>query len=92
MAEGSSATCKDCHKPIKWTSRNGRWIPLEPRTDDRHRCQIDRTCEGPGCGKGFQGAPWMKLCPMGVSLAVTLITPTMIRLYNDWYLTCLLIL
>lgn len=63
MAEGSSATCKDCHKPIKWTSRDGRWIPEDPRTGDRHRCKIDRTCEGHGCGKVFQGAPWMKLCP-----------------------------
>ncbi len=63
MPEGSTAECKDCHKPIKWTSRNGRWIPLEPRSDERHRCQIERTCEGPGCGKAFKGAPWMDLCP-----------------------------
>ncbi len=63
MAEGSTATCKDCNKPIKWGMDGGRWIPEDPRTGQRHRCQLDRTCNGPGCGKKFKGARWMDLCP-----------------------------
>jgi hypothetical protein len=43
--------------------KNGGWIPEDPATGSRHRCQSDRTCEGPGCGKAFKGASWMKLCP-----------------------------
>ncbi len=63
MANGSRSSCKDCQAPIKWRQDGGRWIPLDPATEERHRCQIERTCEGPGCGKAFKGAPWMKLCP-----------------------------
>jgi hypothetical protein len=63
MPEGDRGTCRDCHKPIKWGMTDGRWIPEDPATGARHRCQIERTCEGPGCGKAFKGASWMKLCP-----------------------------
>ena len=63
MPDGSTGICRDCAAPIKWQSRNGRWVPLDPYTGDRHRCSIEKTCEGPGCGKTFKGAPWMKHCP-----------------------------
>lgn len=54
--------CRDCGAPIQFIQgRNGRWIPVEPGTEDRHRCQIERTCES--CEATFKGAPWMKLCP-----------------------------
>lgn len=56
-------TCKDCGQSIKWVNTNGRWIPMTPGGDERHRCQLDLTCEAPGCGKAFKGAPWMKVCP-----------------------------
>lgn len=63
MAEGGRGNCRDCGAPIKWGMKNGGWIPEDPATGSRHRCQSDRTCEGPGCGKSFKGASWMKLCP-----------------------------
>lgn len=63
MANGSRSSCKDCGAAIKWRQDGGRWIPEDPTTGSRHRCEIERTCEGPGCGKAFKGAPWMSLCP-----------------------------
>ncbi len=57
----SESTCKECGAPIKWQERNGRWIPLEPRTDRRHTCQLDQKCES--CGAAFKGANWMAVCP-----------------------------
>ena len=65
MGNGSTGTCKDCQGPIKWQERNGKWTPLDPRTGERHRCQIDRIREVAGCGKKFKGAPWMRACPEG---------------------------
>jgi hypothetical protein len=37
----TSATCKHCAKPIKWTrSSSGKFVPVEPATgiDHRERC------------------------------------------------------
>ena len=53
--------CRDCDAPIQFIERNGRWIPVEPGTETRHRCQLDQECEA--CRKTFKGAPWMKTCP-----------------------------
>ncbi len=54
--------CRDCGAPIQFIEgRNGRWIPVTPGTEDRHRCQLDQVCEA--CEKPFKGAPWMKTCP-----------------------------
>jgi len=58
--------CRDCGAPIAWDKRDGRWIPIEPGTQDReggakrHICQLKQTCED--CGAEFQGASWMKIC------------------------------
>ena len=52
--------CRDCDAPIQFIERNGRWIPVEPGTERRHRCQLDQVCL---CGAKFKGAPWMKDCP-----------------------------
>jgi hypothetical protein len=57
----SRSNCKDCQAPIEWQEENGRWTPLDPRTQQRHRCQIDQTCET--CEKTFKGANWMTTCP-----------------------------
>jgi uncharacterized Zn finger protein (UPF0148 family) len=57
----SESNCKDCGSPIKWQNRDGRWIPLDPRSDRRHTCQLDQKCES--CGAPFKGANWMKVCP-----------------------------
>ncbi len=56
----SESNCKECGAPIKWQNREGRWIPLEPRTDRRHLCQLDQKCES--CGGTFKGANWMSVC------------------------------
>jgi hypothetical protein len=46
--------CRECGAPIAWDKRDGRWIPIEPGTQDRegggkrHVCQKDQTCED--CG------------------------------------------
>jgi len=54
--------CRDCQAPIEFIQgRNDRWIPVEPGTENRHRCKLERTCEN--CESKFEGAPWMKLCP-----------------------------
>jgi hypothetical protein len=59
---GGSKNCRDCGAPIQFIEgRNGRWIPVTPGTEDRHRCELDQTCEN--CEKTFKGAPWMKTCP-----------------------------
>lgn len=63
MPEGDRGACRDCQAPIKWSMKDGRWFPEDPRTGRRHRCQLDQTCSGPGCGKTFKGSPWMDLCP-----------------------------
>ena len=58
---GGSRECRDCGAPIQFIEgRNGKWIPAEPGTEDRHRCQLDQTCEA--CGKPFKGANWMSVC------------------------------
>jgi hypothetical protein len=58
----SGRECRDCDAPIEFIERQGRgWIPVEPGTERRHRCQLDQTCEN--CQKPFKGAPWMKTCP-----------------------------
>ncbi len=56
----SRSNCRDCQAPIEWQEKNGRWIPLDPITLQRHRCEVDRTRH---CGKTFKGAPWMESCP-----------------------------
>ena len=59
---GGSKDCRDCGAPIQFIEgRNGRWIPVTPGTEDRHRCELDQTCDA--CGNVFKGAPWMKTCP-----------------------------
>ncbi len=59
---GGSKDCRDCGAPIQFIEgRTGRWIPVTPGTEVRHRCQLDQTCEN--CQKAFKGAPWMKTCP-----------------------------
>ncbi len=61
MAHGGRE-CRDCDAPIQFIQgRDGRWIPVDPGTETRHRCQLDQTCEA--CEKPFKGAPWMKTCP-----------------------------
>lgn len=61
MARGARE-CRDCDAPIQFIEgRNGKWIPVDPGTETRHRCQLDQTCEA--CDKSFKGAPWMKTCP-----------------------------
>lgn len=60
MARGARE-CRDCDQPIQFIEKNGRWIPVEPGTERRHRCQLDQECEA--CRKTFKGAPWMKTCP-----------------------------
>lgn len=52
--------CRDCGESIEWEMQGGKWIPLDPISRQRHRCQLDQTCEG--CGVVFKGAPWMKVC------------------------------
>ena len=59
---GGLRECRDCGAPIQFIEgRNGRWIPVTPGTEDRHRCELDQTCET--CQATFKGAPWMKTCP-----------------------------
>ena len=59
---GGSKDCRDCGAPIQFIEgKNGRWIPVTPGTETRHRCELDQTCEA--CEKTFRGAPWMKTCP-----------------------------
>ena len=58
---GGSKDCRDCGAPIQFIERNGRWIPVQPGSERRHRCQLDQECEA--CRKTFKGAPWMKTCP-----------------------------
>jgi len=59
---GRTAECRDCGELIEFIEgRNGKWIPARPGTEERHRCQLDQTCEG--CQKTFKGANWMKVCP-----------------------------
>ncbi len=53
--------CRDCGEEIEWSNDTGRWLPMDPATRERHRCQIDQRCES--CSDIFQGAPWMKQCP-----------------------------
>ena len=58
----SGRECRDCDAPIEFIEgRNGKWIPVTPGTEERHRCQLDQTCEN--CQKAFKGAPWMRTCP-----------------------------
>lgn len=56
-----ASSCKDCGAPLDWEQAGGRWIPNDPTTGQRHRCEIDVRCES--CQEIFQGAPWMKQCP-----------------------------
>jgi hypothetical protein len=59
---GRLTDCKDCDAPITFIEgRNGKWIPVDPGTENRHRCQLDQNCQS--CGKPFKGANWMKTCP-----------------------------
>lgn len=53
--------CRDCDATITFIERNGRWIPVDPGSEKRHRCQLDQVCQA--CDKTFKGAPWMKTCP-----------------------------
>lgn len=55
--------CKDCDAPIGFIQddQNGRWIPVDPETEVRHRCDLPQTCGT--CSKEFRGAPWMDKCP-----------------------------
>lgn len=54
--------CRDCDELISFIQgSNGRWIPVEPGTENRHRCKLEQRCES--CGETFQGANWMKTCP-----------------------------
>jgi hypothetical protein len=53
--------CRDCGARIQFIEREGRWIPVEPGTEDRHRCEIDVVCQS--CGETFRGGSWMKQCP-----------------------------
>ena len=55
--------CKDCDEPIGFVKdpQNGRWIPVNPGTEERHRCDLPQTCGT--CSKEFRGAPWMDKCP-----------------------------
>ncbi len=57
----ASRECRDCGEAIEWKEAGGRWIPIDPTTQERHRCQIDQRCES--CSDVFPGAPWMKQCP-----------------------------
>ncbi len=60
--ERRARECRDCDAPIEFIEgRSGKWIPVTPGTDRRHRCQLDQECEA--CRKTFKGAPWMKTCP-----------------------------
>lgn len=61
MSRGGKA-CRDCGAEITFIEgRNGRWIPVTPGTEDRHRCELDQVCDA--CHETFKGAPWMDLCP-----------------------------
>lgn len=61
MSHGGRA-CRDCGAEIAFIEgRNGRWIPVTPGTEDRHRCELDQVCES--CEATFKGANWMKVCP-----------------------------
>lgn len=58
----TNTTCKHCGDPIVWGRQgDGKWFPVEPGTDSRHRCQLPQTCNQ--CGRDFKGGPWMKKCP-----------------------------
>ena len=62
MAQSRKA-CKDCGKPIGFIQddQTGRWIPVDPGTEERHRCDLPQVCGT--CSKEFRGAPWMDKCP-----------------------------
>ena len=60
----NTTICRGCGEDIAFDrNKNDRWAPVHPISREPHRCQTERTCEGPGCGKTFKGASWMKLCP-----------------------------
>jgi hypothetical protein len=53
--------CKHCGARIQFIEREGRWIPVDPGTEDRHTCPtVTKYCET--CEKPFEGASWMKQC------------------------------
>ena len=54
------AQCRNCSAEIKFEKIGGKWVPMDPGTLERHRCQLDQNCQD--CGKTFQGAPWMTQC------------------------------
>ncbi len=55
-----ASNCKDCNAPIKFVNMRGKWVPTDPETGARHRCDLDQTCSD--CGGTFKGSPWMTQC------------------------------
>ncbi len=57
---GNVTDCKHCKEPISFQKTDGRWIPVDPQTNQRHQCKVDVECQE--CHVTFRGSPWMKLC------------------------------
>lgn len=39
LCRKSAPKCKFCGARIKWDRKDGRWVPLDPRTNSRHACR-----------------------------------------------------
>ena len=57
---GNVTKCKDCGEPISFQKTDGRWMPVDPQTNQRHQCETDIECQE--CHVTFRGSSWMKLC------------------------------